>query len=119
VPEWPVFVTFASKYLNDTRPVIAPNQVFNFPNSWSLEVGVVKGTQGGGGALQNWQIKGGSGAYIFSIDASSGMIRLVDPLKLDPRTSSYTLTLMVSDGILPSHDQTVTIDLPKIRLAQR
>ena len=93
--------------------------MFNFPNRFSLEVGVVKGTEGGGGALQNWQIKGGTGAYIFSIDRSTGMIRLNDPLKLDLRTSSYTLTLMVSDGILPSHDETVTINLPKIRLAQR
>jgi hypothetical protein len=119
VPEWPVFVTFASKYLNDTRPVIAAGQTFDFPNRWSNEVGVVKGTQGGGGALQNWQIKGGTGAYLFSIDRESGMIRLADPQRLDPRTSNYTLTLMVSDGILPSHDQTVTINLPKLHLAQR
>jgi hypothetical protein len=112
-------VTFASKYLNDVRPVIAPGQMFNFPNSFSLEVGTVKGTQGGGGALQNWQIKGGTGAYIFSIDRSSGMIRLTDPPKLGPRASSYTLTLMVSDGILPSHDETVTINLPRIGLALR
>jgi hypothetical protein len=93
--------------------------VFNFPNRFSLEVGTVKGTQGGGGPLQNWQIKGGTGAYIFSIDGNSGTIRLTDPLKLDPRASSYTLTLMVSDGILPSHDETVTIDLPRIGLALR
>jgi hypothetical protein len=116
-PEWPVFVTFASRYLNDTRPVIAHGQVFNFPNRFSLEVGTVKGTQGGGGSLQNWQIKGGTGAYLFSIDRNSGTIRLTDALKLDPRASSYTLTLMVSDGILPSHDETVTINLPRIGLA--
>jgi hypothetical protein len=119
VPEWPVFVQFASKYLNDTRPLITPGQVFNFPNSWTNEVGVVKGTPGGGGALQNWQIKGGTGAYIFSIDRSTGTIKLAGPQALDPRTTSYTLTLMVSDGILPSHDETVTINLPHVGLAQR
>jgi hypothetical protein len=118
-PEWPVFVTFASKYLNDTRPVITPGQVFDFPNRLSLEVGAVKGTQGGGGPLQNWQVKGGTGAYLFSIDRNSGVIRLADPLKLELGTNSYTLTLMVSDGILPSHDETVTINLPRIGLAQR
>jgi hypothetical protein len=118
-PEWPVFVTFASKYLNDVRPVITAGQVFDLPNGGGAEAGVVKGTPGGGGALQNWQIKGGTGAYLFSIDQSTGMIRLADPLKLNPRTTSYTLTLMVSDGVLPSHDQTVTINLPKIKLAQR
>lgn len=111
VPEWPVFVQFASKYLNDVRPVITPGQVFNFPNSFSLEVGTVKGTAGAGGPLQNWQIKGGTGAYIFSIDNNTGMIRLGEPFQLNPGASSYTLTLMVSDGILPSHDETVTIKL--------
>jgi hypothetical protein len=119
VPEWPVFVTFASKYLNDTRPVIKPGQVFDFPNKFSVQVGAVKGTPGGGGALQNWQIKGGTGAYAFSIDRDTGMIRLADPLKLlDSKTSSYTLVLMVSDGILPSHDETVTINLPKLHMAK-
>jgi hypothetical protein len=94
--------------------------VFDFPNHFSTQVGVVKGTPGGGGALQNWQIKGGTGAYLFSIDRDTGVIRLADPLKLlDSKTSSYTLVLMVSDGILPSHDETVTINLPKLHLAQR
>jgi len=112
VPEWPVFVTFASKYLNDVRPVITPGQTFTLQNSWSNEIGTVKGTPGGGGALQNWQIKGGNGAYIFSINGETGAITLADSSKLDPHVSSYTLTLMVSDGILPSHDQTVTITVP-------
>jgi hypothetical protein len=120
VPEWPVFVTFASKYLNDTRPVIKAGQVFDFPTHFSTEVGAVKGTPGGGGPLQNWQIKGGTGAYVFSINRDTGVIRLADPLKgFESKTSSYTLLLMVSDGILPSHDETVTINLPKLHLAQK
>jgi hypothetical protein len=112
VPEWPVFVTFASKYLNDVRPVITAGQTFKLGDSWSGDVGQVKGTRGGGGALEDWQIKGGSGAYVFSIDRSTGEIKLAEPFKLDPRTHSYTLVLMASDGILPSHDQTVTITVP-------
>jgi hypothetical protein len=113
VPEWPVFVTFASKYLNDTRPVIAPGQTLKMREPIG-EVGYVKGVAGGGGALRNWQIKGGSGAEVFDIDPNSGLVRLSDPSKLDLRTGSYTLTLMVSDGLLPSHDETVTIELPRL-----
>jgi hypothetical protein len=111
VPEWPVFVTFASKYLNDLRPVIAAGQTFTLEEQWEGAIGKVEGTPGGGGPLQNWQIKGGTGAYIFSIDSQTGVIRVDDESKLDPSASSYTLTLMASDGILPSHDQTVTINV--------
>jgi len=112
VPEWPVFVNFAAKYLNDVRPVIRAGQSFRFnPRSGSNFVGRVEGTPGGGGPLGNWQVKGGTGAYTFDIDRDTGLIRLRDRSKLDPRQVSLTLVLMASDGILPSHDQTVTINL--------
>jgi hypothetical protein len=71
----------------------------DFANSFSAEVGAVKKTPGGGGALLNWQIKGGTGANLLS---NTGVIRLADVGKLDPRTTSHTLVLMASDGILPS-----------------
>jgi len=111
-PEWPVFVQFASKYLNDVRPVIKPGQTFKVFADLFGPIGYVKGTPGGGGALQNWQIKGGTGAYIFSIDRNNGAISVADPTKLNLFAKSYTLVLMVSDGILPSHDETVTINMP-------
>ncbi|WP_213807376.1 cadherin repeat domain-containing protein [Granulicella sp. dw_53] len=110
VPEWPVFVTFASKYLNDVRPVITAGQVFTLPASSSV-VGEVKGTDGGGGHITNWQIKGGDGAYAFDIDSATGQITVADRTKLNG-ASSYVLTLMASDGILPAHDTTVTINAP-------
>jgi hypothetical protein len=47
--------------------------------STAQNLGPVKGTPGGGGPLGNWQIKGGSGAYAFSIDRESGVIKLADP----------------------------------------
>ncbi len=112
VPDWPVFVQFAAKYLNDTRPVIAAGQTFTVREGWDRELGPVRGTPGDGGPLQNWQIKGGTGAFAFSIDPDSGVIRLADPSQLTPRQASYTLVLMASDGILPSHDTTVTINVP-------
>jgi hypothetical protein len=109
VPEWPVFVTFASKYLNDVRPVITPGQVFTLPASGATAVGEVAGSNGGGGQISNWQIKGGSGAYAFNIDAATGNISIADRTQLNG-ASSYTLVLMASDGILPAHDTTVTIN---------
>ena len=74
----------------------------DFPNSFSAEVGAVKETPGGGGTLLNWQIKGGTGANLLSIDPNTCVIRLADVGKLDPRTTNCTLVLMASDGILPS-----------------
>jgi hypothetical protein len=112
VPEWPVFVQFAAKYLNDTRPVIAPGQTFTVKEGWGRTLGPVRGTPGGGGPLENWQIKGGTGAYAFSIDRDRGVISLANPGRLTPHQGSYTLVLMASDGILPSHDTTVTITVP-------
>jgi hypothetical protein len=112
VPEWPVFVTFASKYLNDVRPVITPGQAFTIPAS-SATVGIVAGTPGGGGQLQNWQVTGGTGAYIFDIDSGSGTITIPNRQALDGG-SSYTLTLLASDGILPAHQTTVTINPPAV-----
>ena len=107
-PEWPVFVSFASKYLNDVRPVITAGQTFTMPPT-STTIGTVQGTPGGGGPLQNWQVKGGTGAMIFDVDSSTGTITIHDRSMLNGTNSSFTLTLMASDGILPSHDTTVTI----------
>jgi hypothetical protein len=108
VPEWPVFVQFASKYLSDVRPSITAGQNFTLPAS-STTVGTVKGTPGSAGALQNWQIKGGTGADVFDVDPATGAITIPDRTKLNGG-SSYTLTLMASDGVLPSHDTVVNIN---------
>ena len=110
VPEWPVFAAFAAKYLKDVRPVITPGQVFTVPASGTA-VGEVQGSNGGGGQITNWQIKGGTGAYAFDIDNATGNITVADRTQLNG-ASSYTLVLMASDGILPAHDTTVTINQP-------
>jgi hypothetical protein len=108
-PDWPVFVTFASKYLNDVRPVITAGQTFTMPAS-SNTVGIVSGIPGGAGSFKNWQIKGGTGANLFDIDPNSGTITISDRSLLNGSSSSYTLTLMTSDGVLPSHDAVITIN---------
>jgi hypothetical protein len=122
-PEWPVFAQWAAQYLWDTRPVITAGQSFTLPAGGTGTVGTVAATPGGGGPLQNWQIVGGSnngatnnGAYTFALDPNSGEITVANKTMLDPSASTYTLTLMVGDSLLPSTklgvDATVTINIP-------
>lgn len=112
-PDLPTFVTFASRYLNDTRPVLAAGQNFALLAGTGTIVGQVEGTPGGGGPLQNFQIKGGNAAYAFALDPETGWITIPDRTRMDAAISTYALTVMASDGILPSHDQTVNIILPQ------
>jgi len=123
-PEWPVFAQWAAQYLWDTRPVITAGQSLTLPAGATGLVGTVAGTPGGGGPLQNWQITGAANngssnsntAYAFALDPSTGNVTVPDKTLLDPGATSYTLSLMVGDGLLPSTklgvDQTVTVNLP-------
>jgi hypothetical protein len=122
-PEWPVFAQWAAQYLWDKRPVIAPGQSFTLPAGAIGAHFLVSATPGGGGPLQNWQITGGAnngltnnGAYTFAINPSSGAITMPSIAMLDPSATTYTLSLMVGDSLLPSTklgvDTTVTINIP-------
>jgi hypothetical protein len=109
IPNWPTFMTFASRYLNDKRPVVAA-QSFNLGAGPVNYVGRVLATQGGAGGLQGWQIKGGDGVGLFKIDPATGDITVPDPSLLDTeRINPYTLTVMVGDGMLMSHDTAISI----------
>jgi len=127
-PEWPVFAQWAAQYLWDRRPVIAPGQSFTLPAGATGVNWHVNATAGGGGPLQNWQITGGwnngltnsngsyNGVYTFALNPTSGMITLPNKAMLDPSATSYTLSLMVGDSLLPSTtegvDTTLTINIP-------
>ena len=111
-PEWPVFAKFASKYLNDVRPVVTAGQSLNFPIGSSSSVGPLTGTAGGAGSLQNWQIKGGNAAYVFALDRNTGYVTVPDRTQLNGNIASYNLTVMASDSVLPSHDTLVSIVMP-------
>lgn len=114
-PNWPTFSEFAARYLNDNRPVIAPGQSFALGEASNNVVGTVAATDPDeGDELQSWQIKGGSGAYLFTIDDETGEIRIAKPELLDfAGGRSYTLELMVGDGKRPSFDAEVTITIPR------
>ncbi len=114
VPEWPVFAQWAAQYLKDGRPAILPDQSFSLGNAVANVVGQVAGSDPDGDALIDWQVKGGTGAYKFTVDSSSGQIMVADATSIDfVGTASYSLVLMVGDGRLPSHDATVTISIPE------
>jgi len=94
-----------SRYLYDGRPVIAPNQSF----SWAIDViGTVKASDPGN-TLSDGQIKDGTGAYRFSIRSTSGEITAADDS--DGRGTPWSSWSETEN--LPSHNQTVTINLPK------
>lgn len=122
-PEWPVFAQWAAQYLWDKRPVIAAGQSFTLPAGAVSMSAQVQATQGGGGPLQNWQITGGTnngltnnGAYAFALNPSSGIVTVPSVAMLDPSATSYTLSVMVGDSLLPSTkegvDATLTINIP-------
>jgi hypothetical protein len=113
VPTWPSFVEMASKYFDDSRPMIEPDQSFVLGNASRNIVGKVRASDADGERLGNWQVKGGSGAYKFKINPATGTISIDKPSLLDFRhTDEYDLTLTVDDKKLPSLDTVVEIRIP-------
>lgn len=111
--EWPFFAQWAARYLLDGRPAITPGQSYVLGTGVANVVGTVAASDPDGDPLMNWQIKGGTGAYKFGVVPGTGQVTVADAFAIDfANTPSYTLTLMVGDGKLPSHDETVTITIP-------
>jgi hypothetical protein len=112
-PNWPSFALFASRYLNDKRPVITTGQSFNLLSYPTASLGTAAGTDADAAdTIQSWQVTGGTGAYIFRINPTTGEITIPDRSKLDGQAHNYTLALMMGDGKLPSHVENVTINVP-------
>jgi hypothetical protein len=112
-PNWPTFAIFANRYLNDSRPVIPPNQHFKLGEATVNIVGTVTAEDSDAeDVIGSWQIKGGSGAGIFDIDAQSGEISLSKPGLIDFKLASYAIIVIAGDGNLPSHDAEITIKIP-------
>jgi hypothetical protein len=112
-PNWPTFATFAARYLNDHRPAIAPYQRFKLGEDFVNVVGKVRATDADtNDSVGDWQIKAGSGAALFDINAESGEITIADAAGIDFSKAFYTLTVIAGDGNLPSHDAEVTIKVP-------
>jgi (4-O-methyl)-D-glucuronate---lignin esterase len=112
VPDWPSFMELTARHFLDDRPVVTPGQRFRLGAARPGSAGTVRATDGDGDPLGNWQITGGSGAGMFTIDAATGEIRVAR--RLGPRHAGrYTLAVTVDDRKLTSHRETVVIDVPE------
>lgn len=74
-------------------------------------VGTVQATDDNAGQTIAYSITGGTGSAFFSIDNSTGEVRVTDNSSFDfESTTSYTLDIEVTDGALSS-TQTITINM--------
>ena len=122
VPNWPSFMVFASRYLNDNRPVIESGQSFDIDAGQKSVLGTLAASDPDtGDTLQGWQVKGGSGARLFALDPSSGAISLGKWHRIDfANATEYKLTVFTGDGKRPSKDAEVTITIPeKLKLCRK
>ena len=100
-----------ARQANDSRPVVAPGQWFTVRQGRPGEVlGTIRASDGDGDRLVNWQVTGGTGADIFMVGMVTGQVIVADPVPLHRSGSrTYTLTVVVDDHELTSHEETVTI----------
>nr|WP_320022325.1 Calx-beta domain-containing protein [uncultured Draconibacterium sp.] len=106
-------VTVNVNNINDNTPVITASQSFNVSEDAAntTSVGTVAATDADlGTTLSDWTITEGNGDGIFAINSSTGEITVTDNTKLDYETStSYYLTVTVSDGSHTSSSETISI----------
>ena len=70
------------------------------------------------GSLQDWQVVGGSGAGVFSIDSLTGQITVTSSGTLDfESVNSWSLVVTVRDGINTAHAESVLIQITNINEA--
>jgi endo-1,4-beta-xylanase len=111
--EKPAMVWLRSYLATNAPPVVAADQ--NFYISETAVAGAHVGTMQAGdadgfGTLRDWQIDGGTGADVFSLDAITGQLTLADASALNATTTPvYTVGIKVGDGRDTSATQTVTV----------
>ena len=104
--------------LNDNVPAIASGQKLAIDGGSRNVLGAAEASDAddrnepGFTDFQGWKIVGGTGAKLFAIGASNGVIRASRPLSIDWRKSSYSLVLQTSDGANTSPQQALTITIP-------
>jgi hypothetical protein len=115
-------VTINLTDVNDVTPVVTPGQSFSVaensgttPTEWKVQAtdGDVTPT-----TFQDWRItagntdKDGDSVLPFTLNSSTGVITINDAGDLDrEQTTSFTLSVTVSDGVHTSDVQTLTINL--------
>jgi len=100
---------------NDTAPVVTPGQLFVFSElaTNSTTVGTIAASDADGSAtFSGWTITAGNNNGVFSINAATGELSIVDRTNLNfDITPSYVLSVTVSDGINTSTVQIITINV--------
>ncbi|RZT93407.1 putative secreted protein (Por secretion system target) [Ancylomarina subtilis] len=100
---------------NDSRPVITSSQSFAIDEDISNDesVGIILATDADTGTiLSSWSIVDGNVEAIFAISSTTGELRVVDNTKIDfEKVESYTLGIMVSDGINTSTVENVNVNV--------
>jgi endo-1,4-beta-xylanase len=89
-------------YVQDHVPVVSAGQTFSTLESTAggTPLGNVLASDADAGAvLSDWQISGGSGAALFTIDAATGSLSLAAGAALDFESrTAYTVNVSVYDG---------------------
>ncbi|SMO38346.1 Por secretion system C-terminal sorting domain-containing protein [Gracilimonas mengyeensis] len=109
--------TFTTEGLPNSAPVITANQTFSVHEDAAnaTVLGTVAATDADNNPLSNWTITGGNTDGIFSINSDNGQLTIADNSNLDyETTTSYTLTLTVSDGTDISSQQTITVNVNEV-----
>ncbi|HTO02305.1 MAG TPA: endo-1,4-beta-xylanase, partial [Opitutus sp.] len=105
-------MTWLKSYLVNDPPVIPSGQKFYVSETAAngATLGTVAASDPQSSTLQNWQITGGTGAGIFTVNANTGQLSVANSAALNAvSTPNYTLTLTVSDGRDTSAAATVTV----------
>ena len=104
---------------NNSLPVVTSSQTFTIAENASNGTavsgnsGAIAATDADGDGLSNWTIVSGNDAGKFALNASSGVITVAGGLDYET-TTSYTLTVKVSDGSVFSATKTITINVTDI-----
>ncbi|MFY0690209.1 MAG: cadherin domain-containing protein [Cyclobacteriaceae bacterium] len=111
-------VTINITDVNDNTPVITTSQSFDLAENATngTSVGTVVGSDADDGTtFSSWAIVSGNDAGVFDLNATSGVLTVVDYADLDFETTvAYSLTLTVSDGDSTSAQETVTINITDV-----
>jgi hypothetical protein len=111
----PAFMRLVSRHVDDSRPVITPDQQFTLGHGPANVVGTVAAAGVDGETPRNWQITGGTGADKFAINRDTGRITIPHPGRLDlTHRTRYTLTVTTDGRKLTSRPELVTITLPDL-----
>ncbi|MDF3019602.1 MAG: xynB 3 [Steroidobacteraceae bacterium] len=112
-------VTIQVGNANDNAPVVTAGQRFNIDDGSRYNLGLLSatdaddGNQPGFTTFAGWQVVGGTGASVFTIESGTGLLQIKRPLLIDFRRSNYTVLATVSDGANTSEPREILVAIPR------